>query len=205
VQIARAVADELLVIKPKKEEKKEERMSLVDMMATIISDQDNSKEFSDFAKSISEELTRQNEQEQKNRMPESLLKKFTSYNIPLAPRDKIAIVLIEAFRHYTMSNEASSEALNLADQILNKLEDKKKPVPCPHCGSVPTEEVVANEYRLQCAKCNVRVEIPIDLSKAIKYATSPDPKERAKAWDATFPMATNVYKELVEKWNNLWK
>jgi transcription elongation factor Elf1 len=203
VNIAKSIADELVIVKPKKEEKKEERMSLVDMMASIISDTGNSSALTNLAKSLSDEMKKQ--EEQKDRMPESLIKKFTSYNIPIEPRDKIALMLIEAFRRYTMSDVVSDEALKLADQILNEVGDKKEPVPCPHCGSKPTEEVVANEYRLQCAKCNVRVEIPIDLSRAIKLASSPDPRERAKAWDATFPMATDVYKELVEKWNNLWK
>jgi transcription elongation factor Elf1 len=202
VRISRAVVEKLNA-EPKTKEK---RMSLIDMMDSIISNPVNAGKLASAAKAVSDELKKQNEKEQKP-LPKAVAEHLETYEIPISLRDKLALKIDIAFKAMKGPEDHFAIAIQLADEIVKVFEKPKtkEPMPCPHCGSIPTTEVVANEYRLQCTKCNVRVEVPMDLSKAIKLATSPDPKERSKAWDATFPLATDAYKELVEKWNNLWK
>jgi uncharacterized Zn finger protein len=181
---------------------KESRTPLVDMLDSIVSDPSNSKWLGDLSKALSEELKRQNEQEP---LPKFISQHLETYDIPISFRDKLAFKIDLAFKSMKGPDDHFAVAISLADEIVKALDKPKtkEPKPCPHCGAKPVNEVVSTEYRLKCPNCKHQVTIPLDLTKAIRLATSPDPKERSKAWDATFPLATDAYKELVEKWNSL--
>lgn len=63
--------------------------------------------------------------DEKQKMPKSLFKRFLSYDIPISKRDKVAIMIGEAFRPLPHLVDVASLSVILADEICRMLEKPK--------------------------------------------------------------------------------